>query len=86
MPFSSSLCREWIERARIGKLIGSVDGSVRLMDDVLGTANALQTLIVNSGDAIEEIDINPLLIGSWGCKAVDALVVLTGAGRGPDPR
>jgi acyl-CoA synthetase (NDP forming) len=78
MPFSPSLCREWVEGTRIGKLIQSVDGSGRLMDDVLGTVNALQTLIVNSGDAIEEIDINPLLIGPWGCKAVDALVVLRG--------
>jgi hypothetical protein len=55
------------------------------MDDVMIVVAALERLIANYGEAIEEIDINPLLIGSWGCRAVDALVVLAD-GRPEAPR
>jgi acyl-CoA synthetase (NDP forming) len=85
MPFAPSLARQWVEGTQIGKLVQSVDPSGRLMDEVLDITHALQALIMNSGDLIEEIDINPLLIGPWGCKAVDALVVLAGADRIPAP-
>ena len=77
IPFPPPLCRAWVAETRLGRLIQSVGGG--LVDEVVRIANALQALIAGSGGAIQEIDINPLLIGPWGCKAVDALVVLTGA-------
>jgi len=36
---------------------------------VIGVLEALQSLVVEYGERIESIDINPLLIGSRGCMA-----------------
>jgi len=36
---------------------------------------ALSTLAVELGDAVEALDVNPLLCGPGGAVAVDALVV-----------
>lgn len=83
IPFPPSLCRAWVAETRLGYLIKSVGQDGGLVDEVVRIANALQALIAASGNAIREIDINPLLIGPWGCKAVDALVVLAGAADDP---
>jgi hypothetical protein len=37
----------------------------------------LSVLAAALGDAIDEIDINPLIVGPTSCMAVDALVVPT---------
>ena len=69
-----------IEEYRVGKLIASIAAPAEpdvLWDQVIGVLEALQSLVVEYGERIESIDINPLLIGSRGCMAVDALVVLT---------
>jgi acetate---CoA ligase (ADP-forming) len=80
IPSSVSAIRAAIEASRVGKLIASIatpDEPERLWHQVIGSLEALQSLVVGYGDRIESIDINPLLIGSRGCMAVDALVILT---------
>ena len=80
IPSSPAAIRVVIEASRVGKLIASIAAPAEpdvLWDQVIGVLEALQSLVVEYGERIESIDINPLLIGSRGCMAVDALVVLT---------
>jgi acyl-CoA synthetase (NDP forming) len=79
IPAAVDTIRATIERSRVGRLVSSVAGAgdpTLVWDHVIGTLAALQSLVVEYGEHIESIDINPLLIGSQGCMAVDALVVL----------
>lgn len=78
MPFPPTTCREWLSGTRLGDLLESVDRSGALLEEVVRIADALQKLVASADGAIEEIDINPILIGPWGCRAVDALVILSG--------
>lgn len=77
IPFLPTVCRDWLSGSRLGDLVASVDRSGALRDEIIRIADALQKLVVSTDGAIGAIDINPLLIGPWGCKAVDALVVLS---------
>jgi hypothetical protein len=77
MPFPPTTCREWLSGTRLGHLFELVDRSGALLEEIVRIANALQRLIAGADGAIEEVDINPLLIGPWGCRAVDALVILS---------
>jgi hypothetical protein len=44
---------------------------------------ALQALVLEHPQRIDSIDVNPLLVASDGCVAVDALIVLSKQGEGP---
>jgi acyl-CoA synthetase (NDP forming) len=80
IPSSATAIRAVIEGSPVGKLIASIatpDEPERPWNQVIGALEALQSLVLEYGERIESIDINPLLIGSRGCMAVDALVILT---------
>lgn len=66
-----------IGRTRAGQIVGGYRGRQPLDRDALADALiALSRLVIDGGDRIESIDINPFLIGVNGGVALDALVVL----------
>jgi hypothetical protein len=78
IPFGTAMARAWIEETRLGGLIRTIDPGGGLLTAVIEVLDRLQALMLASGGSIEAIDINPLLVGVWGCMAVDALVILKG--------
>ena len=43
-------------------------------------------LALDLGDLIAGLDVNPVIVGTQGCVAVDALVIPRGAAREATPR
>ncbi len=75
-PLDTAEARRLIDRLSIRKLLDGVRG--KLAADVEAVADALarfSVLAATLGDAIGEIDVNPIIAGPDGCRAVDALVV-----------
>ena len=77
-PLSRSDVREMIDETRLGRLLAGYRGApvadrAALEDAIL----RLSALSVAHQDAIESIDINPVLVlpEGEGCVAVDALIV-----------
>lgn len=54
----------------------SASGGGSVLEQIVDILVSLQDLLSESGDLIESIDINPILVRDGGCIAVDALVVL----------
>ena len=75
--------RESIEQAvaqtRTGRLVQGADPTGNASRQVVAALLALQNLLLAGGDRIQSVDINPLLLTSQGCIAVDALVVTRAA-------
>ena len=68
IPAGSATIRARVESSPLAKLAP--------VEDVARVLEALQGLVLDHADAIESIDVNPLLVGDEGCVAVDALIVL----------
>jgi acyl-CoA synthetase (NDP forming) len=68
IPASGPAIRARVEASPLARL-----APVEQLAQVL---EALQALVLDHTDAIESIDVNPLLVGGEGCVAVDALIVL----------
>ena len=84
IPVSAAAMKKRVLDTRIGHVLAAIDedrpaGAPSALDGVLQSLLALQALILEHGDRIESVDVNPLLVGDAGCVAVDALVVLKGA-------
>ena len=45
------------------------------MDAFCEAAALFSVLVASLGDAIDEIDINPIIVSAGGCIAVDAMIV-----------
>jgi succinyl-CoA synthetase beta subunit len=76
-PLDRSRARALVDRLRIRPLLDGVRGAPAAdVDSLVDAVLALSTLAVELGDAVEALDVNPLLCGPDGAVAVDALVVL----------
>ena len=51
------------------------------LDGFCEAAARFSVMVAGFGDAIREIDLNPIIVGSRGCVAVDALVVGNAGGN-----
>lgn len=75
-PFDASEARRLLECLRIHRILQGTRG--RPAADISALADSLARFSVLAhalGDGIAEIDVNPVLAGLEGCRAVDALVV-----------
>jgi acyl-CoA synthetase (NDP forming) len=82
-PFDAAVARALIDRLKARPLLDGVRG--RPAADVGALAEALarfSVLAATLGDAIAELDLNPVIAGPEGVVAVDALVVPQPAARG----
>jgi acyl-CoA synthetase (NDP forming) len=68
IPASSAVIRARVESSPVGRLAP--------VEQVAHVLEALQALVLDHADAIDSIDVNPLLVTAEGCTAVDALIVL----------
>jgi acyl-CoA synthetase (NDP forming) len=82
MPTNTAAMRTRIDATQIGSMLRSIDQKGTVMNQLLGTLEALQLLVVNYESMIETIDINPILVTDTACIAVDALIVLKRAALG----
>jgi acetate---CoA ligase (ADP-forming) len=73
-----------LDRVRGGRLLDRLSvtlfaggrGSVPVdVDTVVDALVRVSVLAAELGDAIDELDVNPLICGPQGCTAVDALVI-----------
>lgn len=78
IPVPRAAIRERLAASKLGRLVKHIGGDGAL-DQVTDAMGALQGLIQAHGEAIESIDVNPLLVGEKSCIAVDALIVPSGA-------
>ncbi len=75
-PFDTAEAHRLIDRLSIRKLLDGVRGKPAANIDAVAEALAsFSVLAATLGDAIDEIDVNPIIAGPDGCRAVDALVV-----------
>ena len=64
---------------RIARLLAGARG--RLACDVAALARTISTvsaIAVAAGDALAELDVNPIIASPAGCVAVDALIIRAG--------
>jgi acyl-CoA synthetase (NDP forming) len=74
-PFSAEEARRLVDGLKLRALLDGVRGQPPAdVDAYCEAASKLSQLACLLGDAIGEIDINPLILGPRGCVAVDALV------------
>ena len=80
-PFDAAEARRLIDRLACRRLLDGVRGKPAADMDALAEALArFSVLAASLGDAIAEIDVNPVIAGPDGCLAVDALVAPRAAG------
>ena len=80
-PFDTAEAHRLIDRLSIRRLLDGVRGKPPANVDAVAEALArFSVLAATLGDAIAEIDVNPMIAGPDGCRAVDALVVARGDG------
>jgi len=78
--------RDMIESTRVARLLEGYRGAPRCdVDSLVEALVAMGTLADDVGDAIESVEINPLLVRPDGAFALDALVV-TRAGHEAHPK
>ena len=75
-PFDVQTARRLIDKLRLRSLLDGQRGQAPVALDAFCSAAArLSVMAMSLGDVIEEIDLNPVIVYSDGCTAVDALVV-----------
>ena len=75
-PFDTAEAHRLIDRLSIRRLLDGVRGKPAVNVDAVADALArFSVLVATLGDDIEELDVNPVIAGPDGCRAVDALVV-----------
>jgi acetate---CoA ligase (ADP-forming) len=74
-PVSESVARRAISRLRVRRLLdGFRGGAVADVEAVVAAMLGLSQLAVELGDAIDALDLNPVIAGPSGAPAVDVLV------------
>lgn len=75
MPLAS--IRRALEASKLASLLERLGqrSKVDLFGDVAAALNAVQHVVIEGGDGLQSIDVNPLLVTDAGCIAVDALIV-----------
>jgi acetate---CoA ligase (ADP-forming) len=85
-PLDRARARRLIDRLSIRPLLNGVRGAPPAdVDAVAEALVALSALALDLGDAIDALDVNPLIAGPDGCVAVDALVVPRSKGESASP-
>ena len=75
-PFDAQTARRFIDTLRMRPLLKGQRGqTAAALDAFCEAAARFSVIVAEFGDAIREIDLNPVIVGSRGCIAVDALVV-----------
>ncbi len=75
-PLDASRARALIDRLRVRPMLDGVRGTPPADIEALARAVArLSLLAADLGDQLDALDVNPVIVTSQGCVAVDALVV-----------
>jgi hypothetical protein len=78
-PLSASPCQieEKLDTSVLGRILSSARWAYpQARGELIDAILALQGFARDAGEALEAIDINPVILGSCGAVAVDALIVL----------
>jgi acetate---CoA ligase (ADP-forming) len=75
-PFDAAEARRLVDRLKARALLTSRRHARPLaLDEFCATAAKFSALVASVGDAITEIDLNPIILHAEGCVIVDALIV-----------
>jgi hypothetical protein len=75
-PFDAAEARRLVDRLKARALLTSRRHARPLaLDEFCATAAQFSALVASVGDAITEIDLNPVILHAEGCVIVDALIV-----------
>ena len=77
VPLSEARIRHELEQSRLGPLLARLGrhGARDIAGEVAAALAGVQRVIVEGGEQLQSIDVNPLLVTDHGCVAVDALIV-----------
>ena len=77
VPMSEPRIRRELVASRLGPLLARIGrhGARDIAAEVAAALAAVQRVVVEGGDHLQSIDVNPLLVTDTGCVAVDALIV-----------
>jgi len=79
-PVSAEKARETLSNLRSFALLEGVRGDAGYdIDAVTDTVARFSELVTDLSDLVEEVDVNPLIVGRSGCTAADGLIVIRGA-------
>jgi acyl-CoA synthetase (NDP forming) len=85
-PFSAAWAEHCLSRLKLRALLDGVRGQAPADVAAFCEAAARFSVMVDFfGDALEEADVNPLIVGIRGCKAADALFVGRNGGQQSAP-
>ena len=78
IPVSAATIRSHLATSKLGHLLNEMnrDDERPVLDQIVDIALTLQRLTIKFDDKIEAIDINPVIVGSGRCLAVDAMIIL----------
>ena len=75
-PFDARYARKLVDGLRLRPLLDGVRGRAAAdIDGFCRYAARFSAMVHALRDDIREVDINPVIVGTTGCMAVDALVV-----------
>jgi hypothetical protein len=75
-PLDEGAAQRLIDGLRSRRLLDGFRGAPAAdVASVAGAVASLSVLALDLGDRVQALDVNPLIAGSDGCVAVDALVV-----------
>lgn len=75
-PFDTATARRLLESLRLRALLTSKRHAQPLaIEDFCAVASRFSAAVAALGDALEEMDLNPVIVHGTGCRIVDALVV-----------
>ena len=75
-PLDDVRARSLVDQLEIRRLLDGVRGQPPTdTDSLVGAVIAMSWLAHDLGDAVEALDVNPIICGSDGCVAADALVI-----------
>jgi hypothetical protein len=78
-PFDEVGARRLIDRLQVRPLLDGVRGAqARDVGSLAAATSRLSVLAADLGDLLEALDVNPVIVSTDGCVAVDALVVPAG--------
>jgi acyl-CoA synthetase (NDP forming) len=81
-PFDAQTAQRLVDSLRMRPLLEGQRGQAApALDAFCEAAARFSVMVADFGDAIREIDLNPVIVGSRGCVAVDALVVGNAGGN-----
>ena len=81
-PFDAQTAQRLVDSLRMRPLLEGQRGQAApALDAFCEAAARFSVMVAGFGDAIREIDLNPVIVGSRGCVAVDALVVGNAGGN-----